>query len=102
MDRNGQHGATVDLSHWRELPDRAVLFGEAQGRAVVTTTMPATVLSIAAKHGVPARIIGEVGALGAPLQISLGGSTISATLSALDTAYHDAIPNIMARPAAST
>jgi phosphoribosylformylglycinamidine synthase len=99
MDRNAQHGATVDLTHWRELPDRAVLFGEAQGRAVVTTTMPATVLRIAAKHGVPARVIGEVGARGAPLQVSVGASTMTATLAQLDTAYHDAIPSIMARAA---
>jgi phosphoribosylformylglycinamidine synthase len=99
MDRNAQRGATVDLTPWREVPERAVLFGEAQGRAVVTTTMPATVLGIATKHGVPARVIGEVGARGAPLQITVGSTTMTATLAQLDTAYHDAIPNIMARAA---
>jgi phosphoribosylformylglycinamidine synthase len=99
MDRNEQHGAHIDLTHWRELPDRAVLFGEAQGRAIVTTTMPDTVLRIAKKHGVPARVIGDVGAPGAPLQISVGGGTMMAALPALDAAYHEAIPSIMSRPA---
>jgi phosphoribosylformylglycinamidine synthase len=102
MDRNAQRGAKIDLSHWKELPARAVLFGEAQARAVLSTTMPDTVLSIAKKHGVPARIIGQVGALGAPLHISAGSVTLDAPLTDLDEAYHEAIPRIMSQATASS
>jgi phosphoribosylformylglycinamidine synthase subunit PurL len=99
MNREAQYGATVDLTAWKELPARALLFGEAQGRAIVTTTMPDTVLSIAKKHGVPARKIGQVGAIGAPLQISTGTARINAPLARLDEAFHEAIPKLMAQAA---
>ena len=99
MDRGVQRGATIDLTHWSELPNRAVLFGEAQGRAIVTTTMPDTLLGIARKHGVPARLIGQVGAVGAPLRIKTAAGTISAELNRLDDAYHEAIPKLMAKAA---
>jgi phosphoribosylformylglycinamidine synthase len=102
MDRNAQIGATVDLSPWRDLPARAVLFGEAQGRVVLSTSMPDTVLAIAEKHGVPARRVGQVGALGTPLQISLGDRQFSAALDRLDDAYHEAIPRIMSAAATTT
>ena len=102
MDRGEQHGATIDLSHWKELPTRALLFGEAQGRAVVSTNMPDTVFNIARKHGVPARTIGEVGAVGAPLQITTGKAQLIASLAELDRAYHESIPSIMSQPAAAS
>jgi phosphoribosylformylglycinamidine synthase len=100
MDRESPRGATIDLTHWRELPDRALLFGEAQARAVLTTSMPDTLVGIARKHGVPARIIGQVQAVGAPLQITTAAGRIDAPLARLDDAYHEAIPRIMAQPAA--
>ncbi|MDB4876116.1 MAG: Phosphoribosylformylglycinamidine synthase 2 [Gemmatimonadetes bacterium] len=99
MDRGAQRGATVDLKHWRELPARALLFGEAQGRVVISTNMPDTVLSIAKNHGVPGRIIGQVGALDAPLHITTVANELSAPLAKLDEAYHEAIPRIMSRAA---
>ena len=99
MDRNAQHGATVDLTHWPDLPDRALLYGEAQGRVVVSTPVPATVLGFAQTRGVPARVIGQVGALGAPLQISTAAVRFIAPLAKLDDAYHDTIPRIMAQSA---
>jgi phosphoribosylformylglycinamidine synthase len=102
MDRNAPHGATVDLSHWAELPTRALLFGEAQARAVVSTTMPDTVLSIARKHGVPARIIGQVGAPGAPLQITTGAARLEASIAKMDDAYHETIYRIMSQAALSS
>jgi phosphoribosylformylglycinamidine synthase II len=97
MDRNAQRGARVDLSHWRELPGRAVLFGEAQARVVISTNMPDTLISIAKKHGVPARTIGQVGELGDPLHISLGTRALDISLERLDEAYHEAIPRIMSQ-----
>jgi phosphoribosylformylglycinamidine synthase len=102
MDRGAKRGASIDLTHWRELPARALLFGEAQGRVILSTTMPDTVIGIARSHAVPARAIGQVGALGAPLQISLAGARFEVPLGRLDEAYHEAIPAIMARPAAQS
>ncbi|MEP6493030.1 MAG: phosphoribosylformylglycinamidine synthase subunit PurL, partial [bacterium] len=99
MDRRGQYGATIDLSTWGKLPDRALLFGEAQGRVVVSTSMPDTVVAIAAKHGVPATTIGRVGSLGAPLQISTAKGKLVASIQKLDEAYHEAIPRIMSQAA---
>src|SRR5262249_24447954 len=50
MDRGAQLGATIDLTAWRELPDRALLFGEAQARAVVSTQNADALVEIAKKH----------------------------------------------------
>jgi phosphoribosylformylglycinamidine synthase len=102
MDRAAQHGATIDLAHWRDLPDRALLYGEAQGRIVVSTAAPATVLDIAAARSVPARVIGQVGAPGAPLQISTAAVRFNAPLALLDDAYHETIPRIMSQSALAT
>jgi len=99
MDRGAQFGATVDLSAWRELPDRAVLFGEAQARVVLSTHVPDSVLAIAKKHGVPARVIGKVGAPGSPLEIKTATARLTASLASLDDAYHETIPRIMSQPA---
>jgi phosphoribosylformylglycinamidine synthase len=95
MNRSAPRGATVDLRHWRELPDRALLYGEAQGRVVVSTPSPDAVLSVARKHGVPARVIGIVGGPTAPLQITTAGAELVAPLTRLDEAYHETIPKIM-------
>jgi phosphoribosylformylglycinamidine synthase len=100
MDRGEQFGATVDLTHWKELPARALLFGEAQGRVIVSTSMPETVLSVARTQGVPTRVIGRVRAAGTPLQITLADVRLDASLTELDDAYHESIRRIMSRSAA--
>ena len=99
MQRDAQHGATIDLSAWSGLPLRALLFGEAQGRVVVSTPDPDAVLQVARAHGVPARVIGKVTASSGALEIAIGARHIVAPLSRLAAAYHDAIPAAMARPA---
>jgi phosphoribosylformylglycinamidine synthase len=99
MNRELERGATIDLSAWSALPERSLLFGEAQGRVIVTTTMPDTLLRIANDHEVPAHVIGQVGAVGAPLQITTGRSRIVAPLDRLDEAYYEAIPGIMSQAA---
>ncbi|HEY0972400.1 MAG TPA: phosphoribosylformylglycinamidine synthase subunit PurL [Gemmatimonadales bacterium] len=99
MDRTRARGATVDLSPWQRLPLRALLFGEAQGRVVVSTPDPDAVLAIAARHGVPARRVGTVGESGQPLSFTVGERVIDAPLDRIAAAYHDAIPDIMNRPA---
>jgi phosphoribosylformylglycinamidine synthase len=98
MNREEQRGARIDLSHWRELPARALLFGEAQGRVVVSTSMPDTVASIAKKHGVPARVIGHVGNVGDSAQITTATGRIAASLARLDEVYHETLPQIMSTP----
>jgi phosphoribosylformylglycinamidine synthase len=99
MDRAAQRGATIDLSQWSALPDRALLYGEAQGRAVLSTSSPAAVLAVAARHKVSATVIGRVGPIGAPLQISTRLTRVVAPLARLDFAYHETIPRIMAQSA---
>jgi phosphoribosylformylglycinamidine synthase len=99
MNRGAQYGATIDLSAWRELPDRALLFGEAQARVVLSTRLPDSTIAVARKHGVPARVIGRVTSLGAPLEITTAGTRLSASLSSLDDEYHESISRIMAQPA---
>ena len=94
-----QAGADVDLSHWPSLPRRALLFGEAQGRVVVSTADPARVIAIAARHGVPARRIGTVAAPDTGLRITIAGDAHVAPLDALSRAYHEAIPFIMSASA---
>ena len=91
-------GAVVDLSPWDALPLRALLFGEGQGRAVLSTASEEAVLRIARAHGCPARIIGTVRRADSDLTITARGTTFTAPLARLAAAYHDAIPAIMSRP----
>ena len=101
MERARTTSARVDLSAWRTMPRRAVLFGEAQGRIVVSTPDPAAVLAIAERHGVPARAIGEVTPASEPFSVLLGDATLTAPVAALAEAYHEAIPRIMSRTASA-
>ncbi|MGH7689298.1 MAG: AIR synthase related protein, partial [Gemmatimonadaceae bacterium] len=101
MERGHQLGARVDLSAWQSLPLRALLFGEAQARLIVSTPDADRVIAIAATHGTPARDIGIVDD-GGRLLIRVGARDIAASLTKLDDAYFEAIARIMSRPAAAT
>ena len=101
MDRARPTGADVDLSQWSALPLRALLFGEAQGRVIVSTPDPNAVLDTAARHGVPAAIIGEVREDHGVLDITVGDRHFSAGVSQLADTYHEAIPRIMQRSASA-
>jgi phosphoribosylformylglycinamidine synthase len=101
MDPERSVGAEVNLSAWSALPLRALLFGEAQGRIVVSTTSPAAVIETATRRGVPAREIGRVTA-GDVLTIVAGLGRVQARLDRLHAAYHDAIRTVMSRAAAAT
>jgi phosphoribosylformylglycinamidine synthase II len=96
MDRGRQLGADVDLTAWAHLPSRALLFGEAQGRVLVSTSDAAAVFRATERHGVPARIIGRVRDNGS-LRIRTSTSMVDVPLSQLADAYHEAIPRRMAR-----
>ena len=64
--------------------------------------MPDTLLGIAKKHGVPARVVGHVGAIGAPLQITTASTQLNAPLARLDEAYYEAIPSIISQTAGAS
>jgi phosphoribosylformylglycinamidine synthase II len=100
-DREDMVGATVDLNRWNAIPARAVLFGEAQGRVVISTAEPARVIAIANGHGVAAFEIGRV-VRDARLRISAGSRTIDAPLARLASSYYDSIASVMRRGPAET
>jgi phosphoribosylformylglycinamidine synthase len=95
-DREQMVGADIDLSAWTSLPTIALLFGEGQGRIVVSTADAAAVVRIAKAHGVPARRIGTSRPAGAELRIAVGGATLRAALSDVADVYYGAIPRVMA------
>jgi len=95
-------GASIDLSAWGNLSTRALLFGEAQGRIVVSTAQPAAVLAIAKRHGVPAQVIGTVTTAPQGLTLTTAQGTTSIAIDRVSTAYHEALPRAMARAAAET
>jgi len=101
LDRAKPTSASIDLSQWKHLPLRALLFGEAQGRVIVSTSDPAAVMHIASAHGVPAAIIGSVGTASGSLDIAVGDRTCRAPVARLAEAYHEAIPRIMQRSASA-
>jgi len=92
-----ESGAEIDLSRYSDLPDRAILFGESQGRIVISSAAPARVLEIAAKAGVPCAQIGRVHLHSNTLDIKLPTRSLQSPLARLRRAYHETIPGIMAR-----
>ena len=92
-----ESGAEIDLSRYSDLPDRAILFGESQGRVVISSAAPARVLEIAALAGVPCAQIGRVHLHSNTLDIKLPTRSLQSPLARLRRAYHETIPGIMAR-----
>ena len=101
MDRARSTSASVDLSAWSALPLRALLFGEAQGRVIVSTSDARAVHAAAAAHGVRATTIGRVTSAASPLSITIGSRRIQSSVVPLADAYHEAIPRIMSRAASA-
>jgi phosphoribosylformylglycinamidine synthase subunit PurL len=95
LERHRMHGASVDLTGWGILPERALLYGETQGRIIVTTVDAPAVLAVAAQHGVPARVIGHVTDVSQGLRIRTMSKQITAPIDLLAEAFHTAIPRIM-------
>src|SRR5690606_7670496 len=90
-------GAEVEMHSWADLPLRALLFGEAQGRAIVSTSDAPAVLAEAERRGLPARVIGQVRSPEHGLVIRAGEHVVRASTERLAAAYHEAIPRIMER-----
>ncbi len=99
-DRAQPMGAEITLDAWAALIPRALLFGEAQGRVVVSTANAEAVLAIAKAHRVPARIIGRVTEAATRLTIISGKTRLSMSAARMIDAYHEAIPRAMSRAAA--
>jgi phosphoribosylformylglycinamidine synthase II len=96
-DRGGAIGAAVNLSEPASVPTRALLFGEAQGRVIISSSAPDRVIAAAGRHGVEARTIGKVSGTANALTISTGQATLSVKLNEMIAAYHNAIPSLMSR-----
>jgi hypothetical protein len=96
-NRDEQLGADVALVNFPVLRARTTLFGETQGRVIVSTAAPDRVVEVAKRHGVPCARIGTVRANSNHLEIILPGAVLKSKLVDLDTAYHEAIPSIMSR-----
>jgi phosphoribosylformylglycinamidine synthase II len=95
LRREAPLGFAVDLTAWADLPVRALLFGEAQGRVVASTATPDALLAIASRHGVPARTIGLVTDAGGGVEFVIGAVSARSAIEPLVAAFHDAIPAIM-------
>jgi phosphoribosylformylglycinamidine synthase len=100
MAGDGRTGAEVDLSPWALLPRRALFYGEAHGRVLVSTDAPDRVLSVAEARDVPARVIGRVRPAGDGFVVRVGATAGPRTSPGSPDAYHEAIPALMQRPAA--
>lgn len=93
--KTNQRGFRVDLSRWATLSSRALLFGEAHGRVVVSTNNAAAVMAIASRHGVPSFQIGTVEEAAAGASFALAEDSFRAALDWLSRAFHEAIPIAM-------
>jgi phosphoribosylformylglycinamidine synthase len=101
----GLAGVDVDLDD--DIEPAPLLFGEAQGRIVISCALDAVpqVMSIAQKHGVPARTIGKVTALAhgpavdaAPrFRVRAPDIAVDLPATALAEVYRTAIPRLMDR-----
>jgi len=96
-DPEAESGAEIDLSSWGHLPNRALLFGETQGRFVVSTRAPERFMAIARAAGVCCTRIGTVRTSSDSLTISLAEGVIRAPNAMMRRAYHQTIPEIMSR-----
>jgi phosphoribosylformylglycinamidine synthase len=88
----------VDVTLADDLAVVPLLFGEAQGRIVVSCAPEQVdeVLAIAARHGVPATRIGSVGAQNGSFRIETAGPVgIEAPVTELAEVYYGAIPALM-------
>jgi len=95
VNKAHQYGFTVDLSQWSSLSPRALLFGEAHGRVVISTSSAADVMTVARKHGVPAFEIGVVTNAADGAAFTLAHDSFRAPIDWLSRAFHEAIPVAM-------
>jgi phosphoribosylformylglycinamidine synthase subunit PurL len=93
----------VDIELADSLPAAALLFGEAQGRIVVSCGpgMAEDIIATAARADVPAAVIGRVGEPGGAFRLRTAGvAAIDLPVVSLHEIYYTAIPRLMERTAA--
>jgi len=91
-------GFTADLTACADdTSPAAVLFGEDQGRAVVSVRPgdANSLLALASTHGVSATVVGKVGEAGGPARFVVKGRTVERPVGRLFTIYEQAIPRRM-------
>jgi phosphoribosylformylglycinamidine synthase len=90
-------GIDVDLSSYATLPALDLLFGESQGRVIVTCApeRASAVVDLARTLGVPVYRTGAVGARGGAVVLRLRDSTIEHPVDRLRDVYFSAIPRRM-------
>jgi phosphoribosylformylglycinamidine synthase II len=96
-------GFTADLSAYgRGVEPGALLFAEDSARAVLSLDPGSAgeLLALAGEHGVPAAVIGVVGALRGPARFVLEATSFERPITALRDIYEAAIPRRMDAPAA--
>lgn len=89
MAMAGGMGASIDMSNGK-IPAHAWLFGEDQGRYIIATDKPETVIAMAAEIGVPAVALGKTG--GDAITLSSGESM---PLADLKTTNENWLPEYM-------
>jgi len=92
-------GFTADLAaHASGVADDALLFGEDQGRAVVSVDPAHTeaLLALARAHGVPAVVVGTVEAESGTARFVLPGTAVERPVTRLREIHESAIPRRMA------
>ena len=89
----------VDIQLGDDLPTNALLFGEAQGRAVASCRPEdaAELAGIAERHGVPLQRIGVVAEPFAAFRFTAGEARIEVDVGRLADAFYGAIPGRMER-----
>src|SRR2546423_5137158 len=92
-----ESGAEIDLGRFTAFTDRAILFGETQGRIVVSSPASERVLAIAKAAGIACAQIGRVRRHSEFLEVTLPHASLRSPLAVLRRAYHSTIPAIMAR-----
>jgi phosphoribosylformylglycinamidine synthase len=94
---NGEDPRGVSVTLNDDLRPVAVLFGEAQGRIVVSCDPAKTddVLRLAARHELPAAAIGKVTAAREGFNVVVRGASVSAAVDDMAEAYFGSLPEIM-------
>jgi phosphoribosylformylglycinamidine synthase len=97
---SGEDALGVDVALDDDVPPVAALFGEAQGRVVVSCDPERAeeVLAVAADHDVPARRIGTVGAAGGDVRIRVRGASVDVPIGRAVDVWLGALPGIMDAP----
>jgi phosphoribosylformylglycinamidine synthase II len=90
-------GATISLAPWDKLPQRALLFGEAQGRIVLSTDKLPQLLAVLQKHKVPVNVIGSTTPAAVGLVITGAGTGLRVPLEQVSEAWHGALERAMSQ-----